>query len=170
MSSKNRFGPVKRLFITTKWPVGIWAPSLWSIWKSCKLDAGSSNSYSFTGPNVQSTSIYLGKYCSILLSNINNCSIQLHKFYNKIGLNRLSNQRRQATQFLGIKNKYTSRYCLNYPIELSVLGYNWSRGSMVFNATFNNIFQFYRGGAYDWTVKDEWKVTWHDTKRDIIRS
>ena len=29
---------------------------------SYKLDAGSSNSYSFTGPNVHSTSIYLGKH------------------------------------------------------------------------------------------------------------
>ena len=33
---------------------------------SCNLDARSSNSYSFTGPNVHSTSIYLGKYCSCL--------------------------------------------------------------------------------------------------------
>ena len=30
---------------------------------SCKLDAGSSNLYSFNGPNVHSTSIYLGKHC-----------------------------------------------------------------------------------------------------------
>ena len=29
---------------------------------SCKLDAGSSNLYCFTGPNVHSTSIYLGKH------------------------------------------------------------------------------------------------------------
>ena len=40
----------------------------------CKLDAGSNNSYSFTGPNVHSTSIYLGKHCisknnEIILSN-----------------------------------------------------------------------------------------------------
>jgi hypothetical protein len=33
---------------------------------SCNLDARSSNSYSLTGPNVHSTSIYLGKYCSCL--------------------------------------------------------------------------------------------------------
>jgi len=32
------------------------------MWMSCKLDAGSSNSYSFNGPNVHSTSIYLGKH------------------------------------------------------------------------------------------------------------
>ena len=23
--------------------------------------------------------------------------------------------------------------------------------------------------AYDWTVKDEWKVTWHDPKQDVVR-
>jgi hypothetical protein len=34
------------------------------MWMSCKLDAGSSNSYSFTGPNVHSTSIYLEKHCN----------------------------------------------------------------------------------------------------------
>ena len=34
---------------------------------SCKLDAGSSNSYSFTGPNVHSTSIYLGKFYTVIL-------------------------------------------------------------------------------------------------------
>jgi hypothetical protein len=33
----------------------------------CKLDAGSSNSYFFTGPNGNSTSIYLGKHCDNLL-------------------------------------------------------------------------------------------------------
>ena len=46
----------------TKWPVGIWEPPLWSIWMSCKLDDRSSNLYSFTGPNVHSTSIYFGKH------------------------------------------------------------------------------------------------------------
>jgi len=63
--SKNWFGPVKGYLFKywTKWPVGIWAPPLWSMWMSCKLDAGSSNLYSFTGPNVCSTSIYLGKHC-----------------------------------------------------------------------------------------------------------
>ena len=34
----------KRLFITgPKWPVGIWAPPLWSMWMSCKIDVGSNN-------------------------------------------------------------------------------------------------------------------------------
>ena len=50
-----------------KWPVGIWAPPLWSMWMSCKLGAGFSNSYSFTGPNVYSTLIYLGKHWELEL-------------------------------------------------------------------------------------------------------
>jgi hypothetical protein len=50
----------------TKWTVGIWAPHLWSMWMSCKLDARTSNSYSFIGPNVHSTSIYIGKHCMML--------------------------------------------------------------------------------------------------------
>ena len=33
---------------------------------SCKFDAGSNNSYSFTGSNVHSTSIYLRKHWLIL--------------------------------------------------------------------------------------------------------
>jgi hypothetical protein len=39
---------------------------------SCKLDAGSSNSYSFTGPNVHSTSIYRGKHCSLSVFQMDN--------------------------------------------------------------------------------------------------
>ena len=66
MSSKKWFGPVKRYSLLDKWPVGIWAPPLWSMWMSCKLVAGSSNAYSFTGPNVHSTSIYCGKVFSYL--------------------------------------------------------------------------------------------------------
>jgi hypothetical protein len=54
---------VKVIHYWTKWPVGIWAPPLLSMWISCKLDGGSSHSYSFTGLNVHSTSIYLGKHC-----------------------------------------------------------------------------------------------------------
>jgi hypothetical protein len=38
---------------------------MWSMWMSYKLGAGSSNSYSFTGLNVHSTSIYLGKHCKL---------------------------------------------------------------------------------------------------------
>ena len=38
---------------------------------SCKLHVGSSNSYSFTGPNVHST--YLGKHCHVHLLSICNC-------------------------------------------------------------------------------------------------
>ena len=38
---------------------------------SCKLDAGSSNLYSFTGQNLYSTLIYLGKhYCSIKFDKV----------------------------------------------------------------------------------------------------
>ena len=53
---------LKVIHYRTKWPVEIWVPLLWSMWISCKLDAGSSNSYPFTGPNVHSNSIYLGKH------------------------------------------------------------------------------------------------------------
>ena len=45
----------------TKWPVGIWASPLLHR-MSCKLDARSSNSYSFTGLNVHSSSIYHGEH------------------------------------------------------------------------------------------------------------
>ena len=46
---------LKVIHYWTKWPVGIWAPPQWSMWVSCKLDAGSCNSHSFTVPNVHST-------------------------------------------------------------------------------------------------------------------
>ena len=38
---------LKVIHYWTKWPVGIWTRPLWSMWMSCKLDAGSSNSDSF---------------------------------------------------------------------------------------------------------------------------
>ena len=60
---KIGFCPVKGYSLLDKWPVGIWALPLWSMWMSCKLDTGSSNSYSFTWPNVHSTSNFLGKHC-----------------------------------------------------------------------------------------------------------
>jgi hypothetical protein len=60
----------------TKWLVGIWAPPLWSMWMSCKLDAGSSNLHSFTGLNVHSTSIYLRKHwCCISIWSGKACKI-----------------------------------------------------------------------------------------------
>ena len=55
---------------------------------SCKLDAGSSNLYSFTGPNVHSTSIYLGlvyvdwrTHCMSLLSYVVFCDLVMFRTY-----------------------------------------------------------------------------------------
>ena len=63
-------GPVKGYSLQDqiKRPVGIWAPPLWSMWMSCKLDAESSNSC--TGLIVHSSSIYLGTYCYIQMYKI----------------------------------------------------------------------------------------------------
>ena len=68
MSSKNMFDLVKCYSLMdywTKWPVGIWAPPLWSMLMFCKLDTASSNLYAPTGPNVHWTSIYLSKTSSL---------------------------------------------------------------------------------------------------------
>ena len=40
------------------------------MWISCKLDARSRNSYSFTWPNVHSTSVYLWKHCVFLCDKV----------------------------------------------------------------------------------------------------
>jgi hypothetical protein len=58
------FGPVKGYSLLDQMTSrNLSTSSVEHMWMSCKLDAGSSNSYSFTVPNVHSTSICLEKHC-----------------------------------------------------------------------------------------------------------